>query len=175
MTAAEQYDIRHADSTRDVRAGGFSADVKPAPAHQRHGLAQGGTTAKVHSAAGKLQFKLFRQTRLRGIAKDQKAITIQVFQCAAVSVIDTDFVLGTAQGDSQAALAGDDNFQFAGNDINPGLRIMSTNVFYTWNTKRHHSIGNIAMGDGSVQSSNNHGLTNLLCSTNFNVLRLAIP
>ena len=81
----------------------------------------------------------------------------------------------TTQGDPQAALAGDDNFQFAGNDINSGLRMMSTNVFYAWNTNRHHSMGNIAMGDGSVQSFTNHGLTNQFWTTNFSVIRLAIP
>jgi hypothetical protein len=83
--------------------------------------------------------------------------------------------LDSVPNDPQSILSGDDNFQFAGNAINPGLRMMSTNVFYTWNTNRHHSIGNIALGDGSVLKFNNQGLTNELWQTNFSVLRLAIP
>jgi type II secretory pathway pseudopilin PulG len=83
--------------------------------------------------------------------------------------------LDAIQGDPQSVLSGDDNFQFAGNAINPGLRMMSTNVFYTWNTNRHHLMGNIAMGDGSVQVLTNPGLTNQIWQTNFSVLRLAVP
>jgi len=79
------------------------------------------------------------------------------------------------QYDPKSLLFGDDNFEFNGMDVRSGLRLMSTNVFYTWNTNRHHSIGNIALGDGSVQSLTNPGLTNQLCQTNFSVLRLAIP
>jgi hypothetical protein len=79
------------------------------------------------------------------------------------------------QDDPQTVLAGDDNFQFAGHAVNPGLRMMSTNVFYTWNTNRHHLIGNVAIGDGSVLVLNNQGLTNQLWTTNFSVLRLAVP
>jgi hypothetical protein len=77
--------------------------------------------------------------------------------------------------DPQTVLAGDDNFQLGGFDIKPGLRSMSTNVFYTWNTKRHHSAGCIAFGDGSVQAFTNPGLTNLFWTTNFTVLRLVVP
>ena len=78
-------------------------------------------------------------------------------------------------GDPQALLSGDDNLQFASNLIKPGLRLISTNVFYTWTTNRHNLAGNILLSDGSVQSLSNSGLTNQICQTNFTIVRLAIP
>lgn len=83
--------------------------------------------------------------------------------------------LDAGQDDPQALLSGDDNLQFGGNLIQSGLRLISTNVFYTWTTNRHNLAGNILLGDGSVQSVSNSGLTNQICQTNFTIVRLAIP
>jgi prepilin-type N-terminal cleavage/methylation domain-containing protein/prepilin-type processing-associated H-X9-DG protein len=84
--------------------------------------------------------------------------------------------LDAGKGNSQALLSGDDNLQFGGNTIRSGLRLVSKNVFYTWNTNRHNNlVGNILLADGSVQALGNSGLTNQICQTNFTFIRLAIP
>lgn len=75
----------------------------------------------------------------------------------------------------QSLLSGDDNLQFSGNLIKPGLRLISSNVFYTWNTNRHNMSGNILLADGSVQLLNNSQLTNQICQTNFTTIRIGIP
>ena len=83
--------------------------------------------------------------------------------------------LDASQGDPQSLMSGDDNFQFGGNLIKPGLRLISTNVFYTWTTNRHNLAGNILLADGSVQSLSNSSLTNQICRTNFTNIRIAVP
>jgi prepilin-type processing-associated H-X9-DG protein len=56
-------------------------------------------------------------------------------------------------GDPQMLLAGDDNFVVNGNPVQPGILNLSTNASIAWTAARHHFKGNVALADGSVQST----------------------
>ena len=75
----------------------------------------------------------------------------------------------------QAFLSGDDNFEIGGVPVKSGLLQFSTNTTIAWTGARHEFAGNIGIADGSVQSVNNSGLTNLLHQTGLATNRLAIP
>jgi len=85
-------------------------------------------------------------------------------------------------------LSGDDNFLINGSPVKPGLLEVTSNTPIAWDSSRHVSVethfwlfkkktnwGNIGLGDGSVQSLTNPGLTNLLHQTGLATNRLAIP
>jgi type II secretory pathway pseudopilin PulG len=81
----------------------------------------------------------------------------------------------------QMFLSGDDNFAVSGIPEKSGLLELSTNAPIAWTTARHNRVGdigrvgNIGFTDGSVESVNNSGLTNLLRQTGIATNRLAIP
>lgn len=75
----------------------------------------------------------------------------------------------------QAPLSGDDNFEINGTSVKSGLLEFSSSALITWSSARHHLAGNIGLTDGSVQSCNNSGLTNLLRQTGLTTYRFAIP
>jgi competence protein ComGC len=77
------------------------------------------------------------------------------------------------ESDLQALLSGDDNFEVGGVPVNSGLLIMVSNMPIAWSAARHHFAGNVALGDGSVQSISNAGFTNW--QTGLATNRLAIP
>ncbi len=79
------------------------------------------------------------------------------------------------QGHPQMLLSGDDNFAIGGVPVKSGLLELSTNVPITWTAERHVNQGNIGLVDGSVETVNNSGLTNLLRQTGIATNRLAIP
>jgi len=83
--------------------------------------------------------------------------------------------LDAVNGSSQSILSGDDNLEFGGNRIAPGLRLMSTNLVYTWTTNRHGPAGNIVLSDGMVQSLRNSDFADQILHTNISVKRLAVP
>jgi len=75
----------------------------------------------------------------------------------------------------QAILSGDDNFEINDTPVKSGLLELSTNAPITWSAARHKFAGNISLADGSVQTVNNSGLTNLVHQTGLATNRLAIP
>jgi type II secretory pathway pseudopilin PulG len=59
-------------------------------------------------------------------------------------------------------LVGDDNFEISGVPAKSGVLLLSTNIPIAWTGERHHFDGNIAMTDGSVQTTTISGLTNAI-------------
>lgn len=83
--------------------------------------------------------------------------------------------LESIKGSPQSMLAGDDNIEFGGNAMKPGLRLMSSNIFYRWSATRHVHAGNIVLADGSVQSLTDSMLNNQVRTNDPGTIRLAIP
>ena len=78
-------------------------------------------------------------------------------------------------GHPQMLLSGDDNFAIGGVPVKSGLLVLSTNTPIAWTAARHKNAGNIGLADGSVQTTENSDLTNLLHQTGLATNRLAIP
>ena len=57
----------------------------------------------------------------------------------------------TAETLPQALLAGDRNLEANGQPVPPGLFPLTTNLTLGWTKDMHHRMGNVALGDGSVQ------------------------
>lgn len=72
-------------------------------------------------------------------------------------------------------LSGDDNFEINGVLAKSGLLQIYSNTPIAWTTARHDRRGNILLGDSSVESLNNSGLTNWLQQSGLATNRLAIP
>jgi type II secretory pathway pseudopilin PulG len=75
----------------------------------------------------------------------------------------------------QMIMAGDDNLLVDGKPVRPGILNLWANQTIVWTQDRHHDVGNIGLADGSVETVNNSGLTNLLHQTGVATNRLAIP
>jgi competence protein ComGC len=75
----------------------------------------------------------------------------------------------------QALIFGDCNFQINGQPVESGLNAFCTNDLVAWQATRHINIGNIGLGDGSVQSATSAGLQLYLQNTGFATNRFAIP
>jgi hypothetical protein len=75
----------------------------------------------------------------------------------------------------QHFMCGDDNFEIHGASVKSGLLTVSSNTPIAWSAERHEFRGNISMADGDVQGMNNAGLAAWLSTTNFTLMRLAIP
>jgi prepilin-type N-terminal cleavage/methylation domain-containing protein len=75
----------------------------------------------------------------------------------------------------QGLLSGDDNFEFNGVPVQPGLVELSTNAPISWTTARHYRTGNILLSDGSVQGTTSSSLRNYWQQTGLATNRLAIP
>jgi len=71
----------------------------------------------------------------------------------------------------QLLLAGDRNLMTNGVPVGSGLLVLTTNVTVGWTAQMHKGVGNVALGDGSVQGMTSSRLSNYADLTN----RLAIP
>lgn len=102
------------------------------------------------------------------------------------------FISADATNDQnkQLVVFGDDNFAVGGVPVKPGLLELSKNAPVAWTSARHHqvsekphfwtttheeSIGNLILGDCSVQQVNTENLQNTLRQTGLATNRLAIP
>ena len=75
----------------------------------------------------------------------------------------------------QTVLSGDSNFEIGGVPVKSGLLEIPSNAPIAWSAAHHKFIGNIGLADGSVQTVNNAGLSNLLHQTSLATNRFAIP
>lgn len=79
----------------------------------------------------------------------------------------------------QMILAGDDNLEVNGTRVPPGILSLSTNASVGWAQERHGGAGNIALSDGSVQTTTSTALQQAVQSagsvTNRQFNRLVIP
>ena len=83
--------------------------------------------------------------------------------------------LDMKDSDPQSILSGDANFEIGGVPVKSGLLELSSNTPIAWTPDRHGAGGYIILGDGSLQSLSNSGLTNWLQKTGLATNRLAIP
>jgi len=83
--------------------------------------------------------------------------------------------LDASKDSPQSVLFGDDNLEFGGNLIKPGLRLISTNVLYSWSADRHRHTGNIVLAHGEVRSLRNSDFTNQILQKEILINRLIIP
>ncbi|HLZ53143.1 MAG TPA: type II secretion system protein [Verrucomicrobiae bacterium] len=80
--------------------------------------------------------------------------------------------LDAADTQPQTLLSGDDNLIINGTSVRPGILVLHTNDSVTWTQDRHKGVGNLLLGDGSVQQATSADLTSTArLATN----RLAIP
>jgi prepilin-type processing-associated H-X9-DG protein len=78
--------------------------------------------------------------------------------------------------DPQLILAGDDNLAVNGKPDHSGILSLSTNDSVAWTDERHHPhMGNIALADGSVQSTTSSYLQQIFHQTGTATNRLVIP
>jgi len=80
--------------------------------------------------------------------------------------------LNASESDPLAILSGDDNLLQNGKPVYPGRVNLSTSPA-TWTANRHHGMGNILMGDGSVQTEiliGFKGQPGIALATNFIVI-----
>lgn len=75
----------------------------------------------------------------------------------------------------QMFLAGDDNIKVLGKLAGRGRLDVTTNILVNWSDQRHMNRGNIALGDGSVQSFTTTALRTAIRNAGTNVIRLAFP
>ena len=75
----------------------------------------------------------------------------------------------------QLILSGDDNLAVNGVRVRPGLLNLSTNAWSGWTKERHNGAGNIALSDGSVQTTTSTDLQNAVQSTGVATNRFLIP
>jgi prepilin-type processing-associated H-X9-DG protein len=75
----------------------------------------------------------------------------------------------------QMILSGDDNLTVNGVRVQPGILNLSTNASVGWTKERHGGAGNIALTDGSVQTTTASALQSALVNTGFATNRLVIP
>ena len=75
----------------------------------------------------------------------------------------------------QTVLAGDRNLTTNTQPVRPGLVHLTTNAVVGWTTEMHNLVGNVAMGDGSVQQTAAQRLAELLSNTGLATNRLAVP
>jgi competence protein ComGC len=96
--------------------------------------------------------------------------------------------LGLTDTNANGLLAGDDNFLNQGSPVKPGLFEITSGTPVGWDSSRHTDIetyawiyrksvscGNVALGDGSVQSLNNSTLRDQMRRTGLATNRLVIP
>jgi prepilin-type processing-associated H-X9-DG protein len=83
--------------------------------------------------------------------------------------------LDATQNDPQTILAGDANLATNGVPVNSGWLEITSNAPMAWTAQRHVNAGNIALGDGSVQSLSNSALTNQLSQTGLANNHFLIP
>ena len=79
------------------------------------------------------------------------------------------------ESDPQTVMTGDSNFEIGGVPVKSGLLEIPSNTPIAWSAARHKFTGNIGLADGSVQTVNNAGLSNLLYQTSLATNRFAIP
>jgi prepilin-type N-terminal cleavage/methylation domain-containing protein len=72
-------------------------------------------------------------------------------------------------------LSGDDNFAIGGVPVKSGLLLLATNAPVGWTTARHINQGNIGLADGSVWTTDDKQLVQILTGTGVATNRLAIP
>ena len=77
--------------------------------------------------------------------------------------------------DPQTVLFGDDDFEINEVRVKSGLLEIPANTRITWMAARHNHTGNIALGDGSVESVTGSGLRNYLQQAALATNRLLIP
>ncbi len=75
----------------------------------------------------------------------------------------------------QMILAGDDNLAVNGVRVQPGILNLWTNASVAWTKERHGGAGNIALSDGSVQTTTASALQSALANTGTATNRLVIP
>jgi len=75
----------------------------------------------------------------------------------------------------QMILSGDDNLTVNGVRVRPGILNLSTNASVGWTKERHDGGGNIALSDGSVQTTTALTFQSSLANTGAATNRLAIP
>jgi hypothetical protein len=71
----------------------------------------------------------------------------------------------------QVLLAGDRNLSVNGAPAQSGLLTLTTNDHLSWTGELHRGVGNVAMGDASVQNVTSERLSSSIGGTN----RLAVP
>jgi hypothetical protein len=70
--------------------------------------------------------------------------------------------LDASEDDPDSILIGDDNFEIGGVPVKSIVLQISTNTPLAWTGERHQFIGNIALADGSVQTTTASSLTNAI-------------
>ncbi len=75
----------------------------------------------------------------------------------------------------QALLSGDCNFEVSRVAVKSGPLTLGTNNPVSWDAGRHVNLGNIGLGDGSVQQVTSVNLQGYFERTGFATNRLAIP
>lgn len=72
-------------------------------------------------------------------------------------------------------LLGDRNLKVDGVETKPGVVSLTTINVFGWTRAIHHRSGNVALGDGSVQSLDNRILGEALARSGAATNRLVIP
>jgi hypothetical protein len=83
--------------------------------------------------------------------------------------------LNSANEYPNSLLAGDRNLTTNGIPVGPGLLTVTTNTVLGWSEKMHKNSGNLALGDGSVQSTTESTLKEFTRHQGIGTNRLAIP
>jgi prepilin-type N-terminal cleavage/methylation domain-containing protein/prepilin-type processing-associated H-X9-DG protein len=83
--------------------------------------------------------------------------------------------LDASDANPQMILAGDDNLTVNGVRVQPGILNLMANASVGWTKERHGGAGNIALADGSVQTTTASALQSALVNTGFATNRLVIP
>ncbi len=83
--------------------------------------------------------------------------------------------LDASEEQPQSFLTGDRHLTVDGQQVKPGLVELATNMVAGWTAELHNQVGNVAMGDGSVQQFNDKRLAEALRGTGLATNRLAVP
>jgi prepilin-type processing-associated H-X9-DG protein len=75
----------------------------------------------------------------------------------------------------QSFLAGDRNLMTNGVRIGPGILELASQTNVAWSSAMHRNLGNIVMGDGSVQLLNSSRLKVQLTNSGLSSMRVAVP
>ncbi len=83
--------------------------------------------------------------------------------------------LDAADAYPQMILSGDDNFAVNGVRVHPGILNLHTNAPVEWTKERHRGTGNLALSDGSIQTTTVNAMQRAFRQTGFATNRLLIP
>ena len=86
-------------------------------------------------------------------ADEQRTAALSFSQNFSDANISYFLSLDASDAYPQMMLCGDDNLVVNGVRVRPGILNLSTNILAGWTKERHNGAGNIALSDGSVQTS----------------------